>query len=53
MDNKNEKHRFVVLIDKDVFKKFKTLAAQENRTAGNLGAKLIIDYVNALSTKEP
>lgn len=45
MGKSDEKHRFVVLIDKEIFAKFKELAIKENRTAGNLAAKIIIDYV--------
>lgn len=40
-----DKKRFVLLIDNDIFEKFKKLAQEQNRTAGNLGAKLVIDYV--------
>ena len=40
-----EKKRFVLLVDNDIFEKFKKLAQEQNRTAGNLGTKLIIDYV--------
>lgn len=40
-----EKKRFVLLVDQDVFKKFKELAKKQNRTAGNLGTTLINEYV--------
>ena len=40
-----EKKRFVLLVDMDIYEKFKKLAQEQNRTAGNLGTKLIIDYV--------
>jgi len=40
-----EKKRFVLLVDNNIFEKFKKLAQEQNRTAGNLGTKLIIDYV--------
>ena len=40
-----EKKRLTLLIDNDVFEKFKKLAQEQNRTAGNLGTKLVIDYV--------
>ena len=40
-----EKKRFVLLVDYDVFEKFKKLAQEQNRTAGNLGTKLLKDYV--------
>ena len=40
-----EKKRFVLLVDPDIFQKFKKLAEEQNRTAGNLGTKLIKDYV--------
>lgn len=40
-----EKKRFVLLIDPEVFEKFKKLAEAEDRTPGNLGTKLIKDYV--------
>ena len=42
-----EKKRFVLLVDPDIFQKFKKLAEEQNRTAGNLGTKLIKDYVKA------
>ncbi len=40
-----DKHRFVVILDKEIFIKFKVLAAKENRSASNLAAKMITDYV--------
>ena len=40
-----EKKRFVLLVDNDIFEKFKALAKEQNRTAGNLGTKLVNDYV--------
>lgn len=40
-----EKKRFVLLVDPEIFEKFKLLAKEQNRTAGNLGTKLINDYV--------
>ena len=40
-----EKKRLTLLVDNDIFEKFKKLAQEQNRTAGNLGTKLIIDYV--------
>ena len=40
-----EKKRFVLLVDNNIFEKFKKLAQEQNRTAGNLGTKLITDYV--------
>lgn len=42
---KNEKKRFVLLVDIDVYEKFKELAKEQNRTAGNLGTTLINKYV--------
>lgn len=45
MEIKKDKKRFVLLVDSDIFEKFKVLAKDQNRTAGNLGTKLIIDYV--------
>ena len=41
----NDKKRFVLLVDNDIFEKFKTLAEEQNRTAGNLGTTLIKEYV--------
>ena len=42
-----EKHRFVVIIEKEIFNEFKELAQKiEKRSASNLAAKLISDYVN-------
>ncbi len=40
-----EKKRLTLLVDNDIFEKFKKLAQEQNRTAGNLGTKLVIDYV--------
>ena len=48
---KERKHRFVVLIEEDIFEKFKELAEEQNRSASNLGAILIRDYVNKGSKK--
>lgn len=41
----SEKKRFVLLIDYEIYEKFKKLAEKQDRTAGNLGAKLIKDFV--------
>ena len=41
-----EKKRFVLLVDQDIYEKFKKLAEEQDCTAGNLGTKLIKDYVN-------
>ena len=40
-----DKKRFVLLVDNDIFEKFKSLAEEQNRTAGNLGTTLIKEYV--------
>jgi hypothetical protein len=40
-----EKKRLTLLIDQEIFEKFKKLAEEQDRTAGNLGTKLIKDYV--------
>ena len=40
-----EKKRLTLLVDTDIFEKFKKLAKEQNRTAGNLGTKLVNDYV--------
>jgi len=45
MTIKEEKHRFVVIIEKDTFEKFKKVAQDEKRSASNLAAKLIEDYI--------
>lgn len=50
MTIKDEKHRFVVIIEKEVFEKFKNIAQQEQRSASNLASKLITDYVNDYET---
>lgn len=42
---KSEKHRFVLLIEPEIFEEFKNLAEEQNRTAGNLGVTLIKEYV--------
>ena len=46
MTIKEEKHRFVVIIEKDTFEKFKLVAQKEQRSASNLASKLINDYVS-------
>ncbi|MBO7673087.1 hypothetical protein J6S88_06745 [bacterium] len=43
------KKRFVLLVDNDIFEKFKKLASEQNRTAGNLGTTLIKEYVKTHS----
>ena len=45
MGIKEEKHRFVVIIEKEVFEDFKKIAQNEQRSASNLASKLISDYV--------
>lgn len=40
-----EKKRFVLLVEQEIYESFKKLAEEQNRTAGNLGTKLINDYV--------
>ena len=40
-----EKKRLTLLVDESIFVKFKKLAEEQNRTAGNLGTKLVKDYV--------
>ena len=45
MPDKNKKHRFVLLIEPEIFEEFKELAQEQNRTAGNLGTMLIKEYV--------
>ena len=45
MNTKKTKHRFVLLIEEEIFNDFKKLAENQNRTAGNLGATLIKEYV--------
>jgi hypothetical protein len=42
---KEDNHRFVVIIDKKIFKKFKEIAQKENRSASNLASTLIKKYV--------
>jgi metal-responsive CopG/Arc/MetJ family transcriptional regulator len=47
-----DKHRFVVIIEKEIFEEFKEQAQRiEKRSASNLAAKLISDYVNAHKDK--
>ena len=45
MTEKNEKRRFVLLIEPEIFEEFKKMAEDQNRTAGNLGTTLIKEYV--------
>lgn len=47
----NNKKRFVLLIEPEIYEKFKTLAEEQNRTAGNLGATLVKEYVKEHFTK--
>lgn len=42
---KSEKHRFVIIIDEEDFEEFKKLAEKENRSASNLAATLIKNYI--------
>ena len=42
---KDNKHRFVILIDKESYEKFRKLAEEQNRSACNLGAIVIKDYI--------
>ena len=46
MTIKEYKQRFVVIIEKEIYEKFKKLAETEQRSASNLASKLITDYVN-------
>ena len=47
MSINEDKHRFVVIIEKELFEEFKALAQKvEKRSASNLAAKLISDYVD-------
>lgn len=43
INNKNQ--RFVVIIDREIFEQFKQLAQKEKRSASNLAAKMITEYV--------
>lgn len=45
MTIKEENHRFVVIVEKETFEQFKKLAQKEKRSASNLAAKMITDYV--------
>lgn len=45
MTLKDDKHRFVVIIEKEIFNQFKQLAQCEKRSASNLAAKLIEEYI--------
>lgn len=49
MGIKEEKHRFVVIVEKEIFEKFKLLAKKEKRSASNLAAKMITEYVEKTS----
>ncbi len=52
MDKKEQKHRFVLLVDREIFEQFKNLASAQNRTAGNLGTTLINEFVKKNSKPE-
>lgn len=43
--SKENKHRLVLLVEESIYKEFKKLAEEQNRTAGNLGTTLIKEYV--------
>ena len=45
MTIKEENHRFVVIVEKEIFEQFKLLAKKEKRSASNFAAKIINDYV--------
>lgn len=45
MTIKSDKHRFVVIIEKETFEEFKNIAEKEQRSASNLASKLITDYI--------
>ena len=47
MTIKDEKQRFVVIVEKEIIETFKKLAEKEKRSASNLAAKLISDYVKS------
>ncbi|MBR1424054.1 hypothetical protein IJ579_00650 [bacterium] len=51
MSIKEDKQRFVVIIEKNIFEKFKNLAQNEKRSASNLASKLITDYVEKWTSK--
>ncbi len=53
MTIKEEKHRFVVIIEKKIFEEFKKLAQKEQRSASNLASKLIVDYVTKNTKTKP
>ena len=40
-----DKHRFVIIMDKDILKKFRELAEKDHRSASNLAAKILTEYV--------
>lgn len=42
---KEKKQRFVILIDKESYEKFRELAEKQNRSASNLGSIVIKDYI--------
>lgn len=42
---KKNKHRFVVLIEKEDFETFKKMAEEQNRSASNLGTIAIKEYI--------
>ena len=47
----DEKKRLTLLIDADIFDKFKKIAEEQSRTAGNLGTKLVKDFVKEYENK--
>ena len=51
MSIKSENHRFVVIIEKEDFEKFKNLAKKENRSASNLASTLIKQYIEDKTKK--
>ncbi len=45
MTIKEENQRFVIIVEREIFEQFKKLAQKEKRSASNLAAKMIMDYV--------
>lgn len=47
----SEKQRLVVLLEPELFEKLKSIAKEQNRTAGNLGATIVKEYLKSYENK--
>jgi len=48
---KSIKQRLIVLLSDEEFERFKQIAIEQNRTAGNLGATVIKDFLKSYGSE--